>query len=196
MKHCLLTFFSLVLAFASPAAADEIVPHTDITASDKIVESINNFNFSGETLRSNTDLILGKTTRYTSSGDVHTIGKDGADNFDLTDGTSRSDPSDNTLAYMETIFGSRSVYKTFYIFEYNGNESGTIQAIYESGLGEPIVFDNKFGNTGVARGYLAVLVLDSPAKGIRINSCCFDALSVSAQNPKTMPWVPLLLLDE
>jgi hypothetical protein len=184
------------MVFASPAvAADELVPHTDITANGNMVVSVNNFNFAGEALSANTDLILGNTTRYTSTGDVHTIGRDGADNFDLTDATSRSDPSDDTLAYMETIFGSRNAYNTFYIFELSGNESGTIQAIYESGLGDPIVFDNKFGATGVASAYLAVLVLDSPALGIRINSCCFDALSVSASKPKAMPWIPLLLDD-
>jgi hypothetical protein len=120
MKHSLLTFLSLVLAFASPVAADEIVPHTDITASGNIVVSINNFNLPGETLRANTDLILGETTRYTSSGDVHTIGKDGADNFDFSDGTSRTDPSDNTLAYIETIFGSQNVYNTFLFLNLTG----------------------------------------------------------------------------
>jgi hypothetical protein len=195
MKKCFLLVLSLVLAFASPAIAAMLSPHTNVTESSRIVQSINNYN--SETYTAGTDLVLGTTTRYQSDGSPHVGGLDGADNFDLTTQTSRQDSSDNTLAYIETIFGDgeTEAYDTFFIFERHGDEDGWIEAIYETGLGDKISFSNRggqFGDTGIQidnnkniNAWLAVYELTSPAIGIRITNedpsgNAFDALSISA----------------
>jgi hypothetical protein len=188
-KRSLLCVLVCVLALATPLMADTISPHTDVSATGDIIDSINNFN--GQTLLPYTDLELGVTTRYTASGGLHdnAWGNDGADDFDVSTLTHRlpgdSDRGDDALAYIETIFGGggSNSYDKFFIFEWNGNEVGTIQAIYESGaLGEAIAFSGSsdFGYTGVDAAYLAVFEIDSPATGIRINCAGFDAQSISA----------------
>jgi hypothetical protein len=189
MKTFFLTVLSLLLVFASPVAADTISPHTDVSIPGDIIDSINNFD--GETLLPYTDLELGVTTRYTASGGFHddAWGNDGADDFNRRTITHRepgdSERGDDALAYIETIFGDgdSDSYDKFFIFEKNGDEVGTIQAIYKSGtLGAAIPFSGKstFGYTGVVGVYLAVFEIESPAIGIRINCAGFDAQSISA----------------
>ena len=96
------------------------------------------------------------------------------------------------IDFMQTVFESLS--DTFFVFERNGNDNGTVQAIRSDGsLGPALTLTgggSPYAATGISVGdqdaYGFVLITDAPAKGLRITASGFDALSISIPS-KTIP---------
>jgi hypothetical protein len=88
------------------------------------------------------------------------------------------------IDFMETIFPFAT--DIFFILERNGNDAGTIQAIYaDDSLGPAVTLANRnpYAATGISVGdqnaYGLVFITDTPVKGLRITASGFDALSIS-----------------
>jgi hypothetical protein len=205
----------------SVSEADTLSGLSDITVVDDAIVSVRD----GETeyVIADGDLMLGTTTRWYvldgvetlwAEGDptpVATVGgtsspKDGdvgskADNFlfKLEGGTNIS--SIDGIDFQETIFPS--LVDTIIIFERNGNDVGTMQAIHADGsLGSPVAFvksgdGGPYASTGIdvngQTAYGVVFKTSVPVQGVRITASGHDTLSISAPvyvEPPTMIPVP------
>jgi hypothetical protein len=187
MKKCVLLVLSLVFAFSSPVIADTLTAHSAITVEGYNILSIDDF--MGQTIETS-DLTLGETSMYNSSGGQYTGGSYGSDDFDLYDATMRAS-NDPAFGYMETRFSES--FSTFFIFEHGVDDIGDIWAIYEDGTPGPkleirpaVNAQGPWGNTHVKDKwgidtYLTVFELDHPAIGVIIESPV-ELLSISAMN--------------
>ena len=184
---------------------------SDITMVDDAIASIR---YKGtEYVVADGDLILGTTTRWYvlegvetlwAEGDPtapQTVGgssnpKDGdvgskADNFLFKLDGSTNISSIDGIDFQQTIFPS--LVDTIIVFERNGNDVGSFQAIYADGsLGEPIEFvkssdGGPYANTGIdvngQNAYGVVFKTSVPVQGVRITASGHDTLSISAPAP-------------
>ncbi|MBL7187383.1 MAG: hypothetical protein ISS70_13765 [Phycisphaerae bacterium] len=207
-KSILLTL--LVLAAASTSAhADKLTGLADVTVVDGEIIS---FRHEGtEYVVADEDVALGTTTRWYIDAGVEVLWAEGdpvpaaaptvpnpsstakagdvgskADNFLFTlDGATNISSIDG-INFQETVFPFLT--NTFFVFERNGNDNGTVQAILPDGsLGAAMTLTAggaPYASTGVdvngqtAYGY--VVTTDVPVQGIRITAEGHDTLSLSA----------------
>ena len=201
-----MVLFSVLLC--SAAWADELAGVSDITVADGALIS---FRYGGtEYVVADEDVILGTTTRWyiapdtgvetlwpdgdpspgdivagTSNSKVGDVGSKG-DNFLFTDNGATDISSIDGVNFQETVFPLPT--KTIFVFERNGNDNGTVQAIFEDGsLGTalPLTANGApYVNTGVdvngqnAYGY--VFISDKPVVGLRITASGHDTLTICA----------------
>jgi hypothetical protein len=207
-RHLFVTFLAIVL-LCGAVHADMLSELPDVTVVDDAIVSIN---YMGtDYVVADGDLILGTTTRWyvidsveylwpdgdpvpagcptvsgTSSPKVPDIGAN-ADNFFFgIEGDADNISSIDGIDFQQTVFPT--LVDTIFVFERNGNDNGTVQAILaDDSLGTALTLTNRghpYANTGVnvngqnAYGY--VLTTDVPVKGLRITASGHDALSVSA----------------
>jgi len=206
-RRCICSVFCVLPMVTASAYADTLSGLADVTVVDDAIVS---FRYAQtEYVVANGDLILGTTTRWYIPADtgVETLWPDGdpapaatvsgtsnpkegdvgskADNFLFRLGGSNDICSIDGIDFMETVFPILS--DTFFVFERNGNDNGTVQAIRADGsLGPALTLTaggSPYANTGIAVGdqtaYGFVLLTDAPAKGLRITASGFDALSIS-----------------
>jgi hypothetical protein len=196
----------LSVLLCSAAWGDTLDGLPDVTV---VNDAIVSFRYAGtEYVVADGDLMLGTTTRwYIPAGGVATLWPEGdpapaatvsgtsdpkdgdvgskADNFLFRVGSSNDICSIDGIDFMETVFPIMS--DTFFVFERNGNDNGTVQAIRADGsLGPELTLTANgapYASTGVNVGgqtaYGFVLRTDAPAKGLRITASGFDALSIS-----------------
>ena len=205
-KHVLVTLAVIVL-LCSAAWADMLSGLPDVTVVDGAIVSLQ---YLG-TEYTPGDLILGTTTRWyipTDTG-IETLWAEGdpapaatvsgtsnpkepdvgsnADNFFFAiEGDADNISSIDGIDFQQTVFPI--LVDTIFVFERNGNDNGTVQAILaDDSLGTALTLTNRghpYANTGVdvagqnAYGY--VLTTDVPVKGLRITASGHDALSISA----------------
>jgi hypothetical protein len=184
---------------------------SDITVADDAIASIS---YKGtEYVVADGDLILGATTRWYVLDGVETLWAEGdpapaatvsgtsspkdgdvgskADNFNFkVDGDTNISSIDG-IDFQETIFPS--LVDTIIVFERNGNDVGSFQAIFADGsLGEPIEFvksndGGPYASTGIdvngQTAYGVVFKTSVPVQGVRITASGHDALSISAIAP-------------
>ena len=190
---------------AGPVEADSLSGLADVTVVDGAIVSLRHE--GTEYVVADDDLVLGTTTRWYVVNGVETLWvegdpapaatvsgtsnpKDGdvgskADNFLFTLDGSTNISSIDGIDYQETIFASLT--DTIFVFERNGNDNGTVQAILEDGsLGTAMTLTSNgepYASTGVdvdgqtAYGY--VVKTDVPVQGVRITASGHDALSIS-----------------
>jgi hypothetical protein len=184
---------------------------SDITVVDDAIVSVR---YKGtEYVVADGDLILGTTTRWYvlegvetlwAEGDPtapQTVGgssnpKDGdvgskADNFLFKLDGSTNISSIDGIDFQQTIFPS--LVDTIIVFERNGNDVGSFQAIDADGsLGEPIEFvkssdGGPYADTGIdvngQNAYGVVFKTSVPVQGVRITASGHDTLSISAVAP-------------
>ncbi|MHC4681020.1 MAG: choice-of-anchor Q domain-containing protein [Planctomycetota bacterium] len=205
---CLL-FFALVV-MAAPVEADTLSGLADVTVVDGAIVSLR----YGDTeyVVADGDLILGTTTRWYIVEGVETLWAEGdpapaatvpgtsspkdgdvgskADNFLFTLDGSTNISSIDGIDFQETIFPALT--KTIFVFERNGNDNGTVQAIMADGSlgtamtltknGEPYASTGVDVNGQTAYGY--VVTTDAPVQGVRITAAGHDALSISTPAPE------------
>ena len=201
----------LVLAAAGTSAhADRLTGLADVTVVDGEIIS---FRHEGtEYVVADGDVALGTTTRWYIDGGVETLWVEGdpvpaaaptvpnpsstakagdvgsnADNFFFSiPGDADNISSIDGINFQETVFPFLT--NTIFVFERNGNDNGTVQAILADGsLGQTLTLTNRghpYANTGVdvngqmAYGY--VVMTDVLVQGVRITAEGHDTLSISA----------------
>ena len=207
----LVTSVAVVLLLAllgRVAQADELAGVSDVTVVDGELIS---FRYGGtEYVAANEDVILGTTTRWyipTDTG-IETLWPDGdpapadtvtgtsnakigdtgakGDNFLFTDNGATDISSIDGVNFQETIFPLPTT--MIFVFERNGNDTGTVQGIFEDGsLGAALPLASggaPYASTGVdvngqtAFGY--VFISDKPVMGLRITASGHDTLTICA----------------
>jgi hypothetical protein len=207
-RFILLMLLGLAVA-GSSAHADKLTGLSDVTVVDGEIISLR---FEGiEYIIADGLLQLGTTTRWYIDGGVETLWPEGdpvpaaaptvpnpssnakvgdvgskADNFLFTLNGATNISSIDGINFQETVFPFLT--NTFFVFERNGNDNGTVQAILADGsLGPALTLTAggaPYASTGVdvngqtAYGY--VLTTDVPVQGIRITAEGHDTLSLSA----------------
>jgi hypothetical protein len=200
-----------LLDLVSVFEADTLSGLADVTAVDGVVVSIRHE--GTEYVVADGDLMLGTTTRWYVLEGVETLWAEGdptapqtvsgssnpkdgdvgskADNFNFTLDGSTNISSIDGIDFQETIFPSLT--DTIIVFERNGNDVGTFQAIYADGsLGEPVAFvkasdGGPYADTGIdvngQNAYGVVFKTSVPVQGVRITASGHDTLSISAPAP-------------
>ena len=198
----------LSMLLCSAAWADTLSGLSDVTVVDDAIVSLR---YEGtEYVVADGDLAVGTTTRwYVDPGTgVETLWEEGgptapttvsgtsnpkdtdvgskADNFLFRLDGSNDISSIDGIDFQETIFPFLT--DTIFVFERNGNDNGTVQAIRADGsLGPALTLTSggaPYADTGVnvggqnAFGY--VLKTDVPVKGLRITASGHDSLTISA----------------
>lgn len=197
----------LSMLLCTTAWADTLEGLPDVTVVD---DAIISFRYAGtEYVVADGDLMLGTTTRWYVINNVEYHWPDGdpvpagcptvsgtsdpkvddvgslADNFLFRAGGRNDISSIDGIDFMQTVFPILS--DTLFVFERNGNDNGTVQAIYMDGsLGPALTLTANgapYASTGVdvagQTAYGFVLLTDVPVKGLRITASGFDALSIS-----------------
>ena len=210
-RHFFETFLAIVLLsmlLCGAVEADSFDGLPDVTVVDGVIIS---FQYAGtEYVIANGDVVTGTTTRWyvidnveyhwpdgdpipagcptvsgTSNCKVVDVGSN-ADNFFFgIEGDADNISSIDGIDFMETDFPFLT--DTFFVFERNGNDNGTVQAIYADGSLGPALTLTSGGSPYAATGidvagqqaYGFVLITDVPVKGLRITASGFDALSIS-----------------
>ena len=210
-KHFLVTLPAVVLLsvlLCSTVQADQLSGLPDVIVVDDAIVSLT---FGGtDYVVADGDLATGTTTRWyvidsveyhwsdgdpvpagcptvagTSTPKVGDVGSN-ADNFFFgIEGDADNISSIDGIDFQQTVFESLS--DTFFVFERNGNDNGTVQAIRaDDSLGPALTLTSggaPYADTGInvngmnAFGY--VLTTDVPVKGLRITASGHDALSIS-----------------
>jgi hypothetical protein len=191
--------------------SDTLTGLSDITVVDDAIVSIR---YKGtEYVVADGDLILGTTTRWYVLEGVETLWAEGdptapqtvsgssnpkdgdvgskGDNFLFKLDGSTNISSIDGIDFQQTIFPS--LVDTIIVFERNGNDVGSFQAIYADGsLGEPIEFvkssdGGPYADTGIdvngQNAYGVVFKTSVPVQGVRITASGHDTLSISAVAP-------------
>jgi hypothetical protein len=207
-KPVCLSLLALAIIAAS-AHADKLTGMADVTVVDGEIIS---FRHEGtEYVVADEDVVLGTTTRWYVDGGVETLWPEGdpvpaaaptvpnpssnakvgdvgskADNFLFTLNGATNISSIDGINFQETVFPLLT--NTFFVFERNGNDNGTVQAILADGsLGTAMTLTAggaPYASTGVnvngqtAHGY--VVTTDVPVQGVRITAEGHDTLSLSA----------------
>jgi len=202
----------LSILLCSAVQADQLIGLPDavggVVDGNEVVVS---FTYAGtEYVVADGDLVLGTTTRWYVINSVEYHWPDGdpvpagcptvsgtstckvgdqgwkADNFTFRVPSWTNDIcSIDGIDFMETVFPFLS--DTFFVFERNGNDNGTVQAIRADGSLGPALTLTSGGspyaatgiNVGDQQAYGFVLITDAPVKGLRITASGFDALSIS-----------------
>lgn len=209
-KHFLSTHIVIVLlsiCLCNIGHADTLTGLADVTVVDGAITSLR---YEGtEYVVADGDLTVGTTTRwYIPAGGVETLWVEGdpaptatvtgtsnpkvgdvgsnADNFFFgLEGDADNISSIDGIDFMETVFPFLT--NTIFVFERNGNDNGTVQAVYADGsLGPALTLTSggaPYAATGVdvagQQAYGFVLKTDLPVLGLRITASGFDALSIS-----------------
>ncbi len=195
--------------------ADTLSGLGDVTVVDGAIVSIRDE--GTEYVVADGDLILGTTTRWYVLDGVETLWAEGdpapaatvsgtsdpkdgdvgskADNFLFTLNGSTNISSIDGIDFQETIFPS--LVDTIIVFERNGNDVGTMQAIYADGsLGAAVAFvkasdGGPYADTGIdvngQNAYGVVFRTSVPVQGVRITASGHDTLSISAVVPVEPP---------
>ncbi|MHC4539321.1 MAG: LamG domain-containing protein [Planctomycetota bacterium] len=193
-----------------PVDPDTLSGLADVTVVDGAIVSLRHG--GTEYVVADGDLTLGTTTRWYIVEGVETLWvegdpapaatvpgtsspKDGdvgskADNFLFTLEGSTNISSIDGIDFQETIFPSLT--DTIFVFERNGNDNGTVQAIMADGSlgtamtltknGEPYASTGVDVNGQTAYGY--VVTTGVPVQGVRITAAGHDTLSISTPTPK------------
>ncbi|MHC4581813.1 MAG: hypothetical protein ACYS14_10175 [Planctomycetota bacterium] len=208
-KRFILLMLLVAAIIGTSARADKLTGLADVTVVDGEIIS---FRHDGiEYVVAEEDVVLGTTTRWYVDGGVETLWPEGdpvpaaaptvpnpsssakigdvgskADNFLFTLNGATNISSIDGINFQETVFPFLT--NMFFVFERNGNDNGTVQAILADGsLGAALTLTAggaPYASTGVdvngqtAHGY--VLTTDVPAQGIRITAEGHDTLSLSA----------------
>jgi hypothetical protein len=195
----------------SVVEADTLSGLSDITVVDDAIASLR---LDGtEYVVADGDLLLGTTTRWYVADGVETLWAEGdpapaatvsgtsspkegdvgskADNFNFKVNGGTNISSIDGIDFQQTIFPVLS--DTIIVFERNGNDVGTMQAIYADGsLGAPVAFvkasdRGPYASTGVdvngQTAYGVVFKTSVPVQGVRITASGHDALSISTPAP-------------
>ena len=210
--------FAMVCGLVGAVHADTLTGLPDITVANNEITEIM---YNGTTyVVANGDLALGTTTRHyiigidefvwsdedADNGIIPTglptvpdtsnpkTGDPGykADNFNLNNGGTNISSIDG-IDFQETIF--EFLTNTIFVFERNGNDNGTVQAILADGsLGAPLTLTKggaPYASTGVNVGdqtaYGYVLTTDVRVQGLRITASGHDSLSISTPARRLWP---------
>jgi len=209
-RRFILVVLFVVGVVSTSAHADKLSGLSDVTVVDGEIIS---FRHEGtEYVVADGDVELGTTTRWYVVGGVETLWPEGdpvppeaptvpnpssnakigdvgsnADNFFFSiPGDAENISSIDGINFQQTVFPFLT--NTIFVFERNGNDNGTVQAIHADGsLGQTLTLTNgghPYASTGVdvngqtAYGY--VLITDVLVQGMRVTAEGHDTLSISA----------------
>ena len=215
MSRKLIHLMLLVTALVGTSArADKLTGLSDVTVVDGEIIS---FRYEGaEYVVADEDVVLGTTTRWYIDGGVETLWPEGdpvpaaaptvpnpssnakigdvgskADNFLFTLNGATNISSIDGINFQETMFPFLT--DTFFLFERNGNDAGTWQALNadRSPAGPLVEFSKSnppgplpiYESTGVnvngQTAYGVAFLTDQPVAGVRITASGHDTLSIS-----------------